>query len=532
MKRRSFLAKSITAAIGSALAQQQLTQHGLCRAATAAVVDSARADLTLEEQLAGSVKGPWRRLFLDGAVTEAQQGLRRCFHSAQKHDGNPLIRADKAWEGTSAIIGPYCYGTAMYKDGKFRLWYQVLFQGNHVGYAESDDGVHWSKTALDIVTYKEAKTNFVVSAFDRAASGGGYCHNPSVVERPSEQDSSKRFALYGYDSERKVPRVAFSSDGLQWNYHQEQDGKGLFSSSDVVNFFFDPYQQKYFATWKSRNRRGRAVGVATSKDGIDWQKPYDGPVFSADDNDPSDTQIYGMPVFPYQGLYLGMPWIYRAEYFRYGEYSVAKLHEAQDGSPRTMFPQLAWSWDMIQWSRPQDRKPFIELGKKGSWDAGMIVTARAPVVVGDKLYFYYGGCDKVHDEKQVKAGIGLAVLRQDGFCSMKSDAEGWLISRREPMLEPRVVINARVESGGQIQAELLDRKNRVVPGFSREESDTFAGDSTSYELRWKNRSFEGKAKEKDYKIRFWLKQAELFSYLPSKLDPQEPDIARFQSTGP
>ncbi len=307
----------------------------------------------------------------------------------------------------------------------------------------------------------------------------------------------------------------------------------MFSSSDVVNFFFDPYQQKYFATWKSRNRRGRAVGIATSKDGIAWVKPYDGPLFSADDLDPSATQIYGMPVFPYQGLYIGIPWIYRAEYFRYGEYSVNKLHEAQEDSPRTMFPQLAWSWDMMQWTRPQDRSPFIELGDKGSWDSGMIVTARAPVVVDDQLYFYYGGCDKVHDEKQVKAGIGLAVMRRDGFCSMNAGYdEGWLITRREPMLEPRVQINARVHRGGSIQAELLDRKNRVVSGFSREESATFTGDSTSHELRWKTESFEGKAKRKDYKIRFWIRQAELFSYLPSKLDPQEPDIARFQSTGP
>jgi hypothetical protein len=74
---------------------------------------------------------------------------------------------------------------------------------------------------------------------------------------------------------------------------------------------------------------------------------YDGPVFGADDHDPDTTQIYGMPVFAYQGLFIGLPWIYRARYFRYGEYSVEKLHEAQSDSPRTMEVQLAWSWDLV-----------------------------------------------------------------------------------------------------------------------------------------------------------------------------------------
>lgn len=529
MKRRSFLAHTLkTGALGfvpvNSFCETKFVHAGQ------AIPQTGR---TLEEQLAGPYQGPWRRLFLDGSVIEAQEGLDRHFYSPQKHSENPVIRADKAWEGKSAIIGPYCYGTVFHDNGKFRMWFQVLFEGNNVGYAESDDGVHWRKPELDIINYRDSKTNFVVSALNPSASGGGYCHNPSVVERPDEQDSSKRYALYGYDNEKKFPRVAFSSDGLHWNYRHEPDNQGMFSSSDVVSFFFDPYQQRYFATWKTRNRRGRAVGIAVSKDGVIWNKPYDGPLFSADDLDPSDTQIYGMPVFPYQGMYIGMPWIYRAEYFRYGEYSVNKLHEAQQDSPRTMYPQLAWSWDMIQWSRPQERKPFLPLGEKGAWDSGMIVTARSPIIVGDQLYFYYGGCDRAHDEKNVQAGIGLATLRLDGFCSMKTvNSEGWLITRREPMLEPRVMINARVEPGGAIQAELLDRKNRVVRGFSRDDSEIFKGDSTSHELRWKGMSLEGKAKQKDYKIRFWLKRAELFSYLPSKLDPQEPDIARFQSTGP
>lgn len=495
---------------------------------------AALPDASLEGSLAGPARGPWRRLFLDAAVVEARQGLERVFHPATPHPGNPLLKADQPWEGQAAITGPYVYGTVFREGDRFRLWYQGLNQGNHVGYAESTDGLRWTKPALGLIEFQGSKANnLVVSAFQPAATGGGHCHNPGVIQRPHDPDPRRRYALYGYDSQAGHARVAFSPDGLRWTYEPGTGKPPLFTSSDVVNFSRDPYLDRYFATWKTRNRRGRAVGVAWSRDGLQWTKPIDAPVFVADDLDPDDTQIYGMPVFPYQGLYLGLPWIYRARYFRYGEYSVNKLHEAQADSPRTMETQIAWSWDLINWTRPPERHQFIPRGAQGAWDAGMIVTARAPVVVGDQLFFYYGGTDGLHDDRRVNAGIGLATLRLDGFCSLRAGTEeGWLITRREPFREPMVSINARTAADGFVVAEILDRRNRVVPGFARADCVPFTGDAVRHRLRWKTAAFPVKPRRDDYKIRFHLKKAELYSYLPEGLDPAQPDLARFPQTGP
>jgi len=236
-----------------------------------------------------------------------------------------------------------------------------------------------------------------------------------------------------------------------------------------------------------------------------------------------------MPVFPYQGLYVGLAWMYHARYFKSGEYSVKKLHEAQEDSPRTMEVELAWSWDLINWTREPSRQQFIPRGAKGQWDGGMIVTARAPVLVGDKLYFYYGGCDGLHDDRRVNAAIGLATLRVDGFCSMRAgDAEGWLITRRDPFRRPVVTINARTSADGFVLAELLDRRNRVLPGFSKDDCLPFRGDAVRHEFRWKTAELPAAQKAGDCKIRFRLKNAELFSYLPADLDPTQPDITRLK----
>ena len=524
MYRRDFTLSSVAALLFQLRCPSRLLSQ---------IPSDQNADITTGNDLSGPAAGPWRRLFLDATVVEEQQGLTRQFHSAEKHRSNPIIIADRPWEGTSAITGPYVYGTVL-KDGqRYRMWYQVLFQGNHVGYAESDDAIHWQKPALDIIHYEGQSTNFVVSEFD-AEKSGGRCHNPNVILRPNNPNPERRYALYGFDGKAGHARVAFSADGLNWRYPPESAQQPLFTSSDVVNFGYDPYQDRHFSTWKTRDRRGRAVGIAWSKDGEKWNKPFDGPVFVADDLDPSDTQIYGMPAFAYQGMYIGLPWMYRARYFRYGEYSVDKLHEAQSDSPRTMEVQLAWSWDLVNWTRPPERNQFIPRGQASDWDRGMIVTACAPVVVGDKLYFYFGGTDRVHDEKRVQASIGLATLRLDGFCSMSNldSKEGWLITRREPFRTPIVTINARTQPNGSISAEILDRKNKVVAGFSRNQCMPFHGDSVRHRLQWTTKNFPEGAMASDYKIRFWLKNAELFSYLPESLDPNQRDLARFPSTGP
>ena len=73
--------------------------------------------------------------------------------------------------------------------------------------------------------------------------------------------------------------------GRRGKYVPETEKKPLFSSSDVVNFFYDPGRKRYTATWKTHSRRGRAVGIAWSPDGLAWTKPYDGPLFAADDLD-------------------------------------------------------------------------------------------------------------------------------------------------------------------------------------------------------------------------------------------------------
>lgn len=476
------------------------------------------------DSIAGPAAGPWRRLFLDAMAVEQHQGLERVFHAADKYANNPVIRKDRPWEGTGSYTGPYLYGTVMWDQGKLRMWYHVHESGYMTCYAESRDGLSWTKPNLGLFEYRGSRDNNLIAMF--AADAGpepayesmGKCHNANVIRQPWEPDPAKRYAFFCYDISCRWTRVAYSPDGLSWTLTAATREKPLYRGGDVNNFFYDPYNRRYVATLKSGTRRGRAADVAVSKDGLAWTKLVQGlsaPVFGADDLDPDATQVYGMPVFPYQGLFIGLPWVYNARWFKYGSYTDQRMYDVEKDSPCTMDVQLAWSWDLVNWTRPFPRRQFIPRGAAGTFDSDMIYTARAPVQVGDRLHFYYGGWDGPHNNPKATSNIGLAILRLDGFCSMHAgNAEGWLITRREPLQRPRITINAKTAANGYVAAELLDRDSNVVEGFSREQCTPFNGDSVSHTLTWRTAEFTTSQQDGDLKIRFYLKDADLYSYLP------------------
>jgi len=151
--------------------------------------------------------------------------------------------------------------------------------------------------------------------------------------------------------------------------------------------------------------------------------------------------------------------------------------------------------------------------------------AREPIVMGDELWFYYSGWDQVHEDyKGLRAAVGLATLRLDGFCSMQAgEEEGWLISRREVFNTPKVIINAQCAPGGYVVAEILDRNNNVIRGFEKNYCIPFTGDSVRAELTWKTPQFPDALKDRDKKIKFYLKDADLYSYVPVDINQEIDD---------
>ena len=66
----------------------------------------------------------------------------------------PVLISDHYWEKT-AVMNP----CVLYEDGKYKMWYAggETYEPNALGYAESDDGIHWTKSKFNPIFVKDEK---------------------------------------------------------------------------------------------------------------------------------------------------------------------------------------------------------------------------------------------------------------------------------------------------------------------------------------------------------------------------------------
>lgn len=137
---------------------------------------------------------------------------------------------------------------------------------------------------------------------------------------------------------------------------------------------------------------------------------------SADDFDLTDPEmnlqpeLYDVDAAPYESLMVGMLAIFKGI--------------KEKGGPKTndLAAGFMRGTDMT-WIRP-DRTPFIACSREpGTWNRGYIHCAGGIcLVVGDKLYFYFGAWSGISPKNKLDtyagASTGLATLRRDGFASI------------------------------------------------------------------------------------------------------------------
>src|SRR5215204_3002696 len=109
--------------------------------------------LTLNPAQAGE-----RLLFLDPGLIENAKGVSLSVNPP--HRSEPVIRVDRPWEERMISF----YTTVLDEEGKLRMWYICRDGANrpNVAYAESRDGVTWTKPNLGLVDYQGSKNNNLV----------------------------------------------------------------------------------------------------------------------------------------------------------------------------------------------------------------------------------------------------------------------------------------------------------------------------------------------------------------------------------
>lgn len=463
--------------------------------------------------------GPRKLLFLDDSFIASAENVTRTVHEARKFEGNPVLRPAEPWEGKTALL----YGSVLREDGRYRMWYH---NSQGVGYAESADGIEWTKPMLGLFESEGHDTNTVVhrdaeegqpnrlpyfyEVFGvHKGKDGRYVMGFLNIQR--DYDGPRPSAFHG--RQRRGLGVAASHDGITWTL---VDNWATEATCDGGTYWmFDPARDAYVLygrtkfiadglleawgddPWVSRHFWGRSVARAESPDFFAWdyRDPNTAPVvMTVDTRDAPGDEIYSMGGFPYEGMYIGL---------------VQVFHNREDACHLDI--QLAVSRDGVHFERVGDRAAFIPCGPVGSWDRfNTSVANNPPIEVGDELRFYFSGRTYRHspydgpDAGESGGAIGFATILRDRFVSLDASFDGGTVVT-VPVRLTGATLRLNVESRfGEVLVEVLSSDGAV-----RAKSLPVAADGLDVAVEWEDGGVEGL--EESVTLRFALKNARLYA---------------------
>jgi hypothetical protein len=162
-------------------------------------------------------------------------------HEGEKSSDNPLVKADRPWEGWRVNI----YGSVLHDADEqiFKMWYvgdaTPDFPNYATCYATSRDGLHWEKPLVGTVTSALGLTKHNVVA--------DACLLASVMKDDGESDPARRYKMVCWVQKPKPeggPHTFGSPDGLHWTRLSKEP---ICRSNDVITAYFDPRRKLYAA---------------------------------------------------------------------------------------------------------------------------------------------------------------------------------------------------------------------------------------------------------------------------------------------
>lgn len=468
---------------------------GAAAGATASTVLAAPAPIAID--------GGRQLLFDDYLVSEST--LERVWHPASIHEASPVLKPETPLElneGVRPVACPFSDGVWYDpRDRLFKLWYHAgWFDG--IAHATSEDGIRWKRASLDV----EPGTNRVLAKRD-----GHWRDGVTVWLDHEATDPAERYKMFAFFRRRApagpVGEVYTSPDGVHWKGPQITSTCG-----DNTAVYYDGLRKLW--VWSLRppkDPRGRSRYRREASDflrGAQWREDeLLGPVMYPDAGDKPDpaigdpTQLYHFTAIAYENILLGEFMIL---------FGPDNATCAKGGFPKTTDVNLGFSRDGVNWMRSPQR-PFIGASRTpGTWNRGYVHNAGGVcLIVGDKLYFYFGAFSG-KSPKQEKgdmyggASTGLAVLRRDGFASLSGT--GTMTTPQVTFRGEHLFVNADA-SGGEFAAEVLGER-----GFSAQDCFPLRADGTCQTVRWKSgRSLKALA-GKPVRFRFHLTRGKLYSF--------------------
>jgi hypothetical protein len=388
------------------------------------------------------------------------------------------------------------YTTVLDEAGKLRMWYICRDGANrpNVAYAESQDGVVWTKPNLGLVDYEGSKNNNLV----------GITSLDGAVFKDPNGKAEERYIYVAHVAEKGVYRFT-SPDGLRWRRDELALLPFRADTQNVVTW--DEATRRYAVylrawdvgeVWTDRLRKvvrlelptlSQPAGVKPSGRGSNPGNAKDLPriadeiptVLAADARDPKGTDVYtlGAQRYPLDPRwFVGFPSFFRRD------------KHISDGRLEVQF---VGSRDGIRWER-YDRTPYVRPGLEGSASDNMAYIGPGIVVRGDQLWLYGTGFKYRHGDVDARresadGTIFRHVTRVDGFVSLDFASGGGRCSVG-PLKITSGQLRLNLDTGalGEMRVGLMYEGGRAIPGFEVASCDPLQINATRAVVSWRGRS--------------------------------------------
>jgi hypothetical protein len=471
--------------------------------------------------------GSRRELFVDDYLIDKWNKLELRLHLPVKKE--IVMVYDNPWEGSGSDF------QVVFNDGGIIRMYYTAAQltntdGTRMGghpsfacYAESKDGIKWSKPDLGLFEFNGSKQNNIIWSMPKFDNFTPF-KDPNPECKSDETYKAVGSGIGGL--------FAFkSTDGIHWSYLSEKPiiTRGKFDTQN--NAFWDPVRKHYWCyfrdfhdnngnTTEDKKTGIRDIRVSTSSDFLNWTDPklikfVDSP----------DIALYTNQVVPYYRaphLFLGFPTQYVER--KFPEAAMQALPDREHRQKRMNFKSrygtaltnglfmssydgfIFHLWDEVFLPVGPQRNDNWVYGD-GYQSLGLFETPAEDISASPELSFYAG-----EGHWKDSSRLRRYTIRIDGFVSIHARQKpGEFVTKTLLFSGNAFTLNFATSAAGYILAELQDEDGKPFPGFSLSDCDELFGDTPERIVTWNGNSDVSSLVGKRVQLHMVLSEADLYS---------------------
>lgn len=453
--------------------------------------------------------GSRRELFVDQHLIADMSGA-AALRLQQPVAREVAVVHDAPWEGNTCA-----YHTVFQDGGIYRMYYR----GSHYPktadqmkqdhpqltcYAESHDGIVWTKPQLGLYDFNGSKDNNIVWM-------GEGCHNFAPFKDSNPHCSPE--AAYKALGHGEGGLLAFGSpDGLHWKQLQDAPviTKGAFDSQNLA--FWDPARNCYVDYHRDFTNGVRAIMTCTSQDFRTWSDP----VWVEYPAGTPDEHLYTNQIVAYHRaphIKMGFPKRFQPDRQPEGN----EMPGLSDGVFMTSRDGELFHRFLEAFVRPgPQRERWVNRNNMTAWgvvetDSAMPGCPRELSIYSTEGYYHGDSC-----------AIRRYSVRLDGFVSLNAPmAGGGIVTRPLTFAADRAVqaaeqpcqllLNYATSAAGSVRVELQHADGSPIDGFALDDCPLIYGDHIERAVVWKGGNDLRSLAGRPICIRFELRDADLYA---------------------